>query len=130
MQKNGNSQLEYFIYSGWLLYFGLLGFAPLIIIYNESKPPIRELPYLILISHIYKLPIGTIELILQESKLLRSHHIDSEAILHLPFPSDGDKSFVYICFHIRMHIERKFLHSHLIDKAGNLIFERVSKHDA
>lgn len=44
MQKNGNSQLEYIIYSGWLLYFGLLGFAPLIIIYNESKPPIRELP--------------------------------------------------------------------------------------
>jgi hypothetical protein len=64
---------------------------------------------------------------LEEGKTLVGDNLDTESVLHLPFPFQGNKALVYIGGDVRMDVQGKFLHLQFIDQIVDFAFQRIRK---
>ena len=77
--------------------------------------------------HVYELPVGVIELVLQECEFLGSYDVESESVFHLPFSLQGPHPLIDVGSYIRMHVQMEFLYAYLVDKAVNLSLQLICK---
>ena len=82
------------------------------------------------LPHVDLLFLAVIELVLQETHLLRGDDVHANAVSHLPFPFQGDESLVDVGSHIRVDMQIELLNADLVDQGINLTLQLVSEKNA